>query len=814
MQDVINVITKHKPRSVKPITDNQITYIPLIEDDQIECQVPSYLISGKRTLVYNKQACFKLYFLKQPMMEPRKHMRYISGCWDLEYLVVNQVVYPFLFFINGHFIPWSALKVVIAQEMWYVLVDGTKAPKLLPIITNVKWAQIMSMPSFVRSDIDKENKTNIMFSFDEMGLYTSTDEAVYFVRDSGTEINNLIYKFWTTNTGVNAFITMEDQSVKLSKANCICFKDGLLNTGKRNPSRRAHEVSAKDDYGEEHNYYAFNVLEEDIGDNPVPKFDSTMLTIGDGTNPDGARLDFGVFINTRYTHTIDNIAKSNLEYLQPHIQAQNAGTANPEWLQELQQPFEMAMTTTKHYAENVSDCITTIFKYNASLFNEAFLNKSNLKIETHTGSEILSWKNEKNEIVLSRDHSHMIEEYILMLVNGELYKYTNLVKHETNKCIIPLQDIAHEDTIEFLRFQNVNNTETEIVVNEDDGFEEYDPDIINSEMVLFSHETDDDFFTFPADGIQHFPVEYELETNDEGKIKIKFTKPFYYGKKLTVVYKNRYKHFWFNLHETTNQYTVNLGNKFMYCNQYSKYLVFYNGRRLGSDHYRLTLPVRTTTPFYKFDIYLSLPCREGDRLDVIYVPSMFKDICMIPSIPVSGDIVVDKSELGYNLSTDLYMVWVNGKKIPKEQVVDIDSTHMRIISDVQTTETVCITQYIPDIDVLIEPFRENEALWDQVTAKLTKEDIEKLLSINGIDINNVEESIYANAVNIRSIMFELIREQYIMNPRVDITGPFIYDYQDVDTTAIESRDEDGCAILPVNDSNRHDNLDNVERPWP
>ena len=53
-----------------------------------------------------------------------------------------------------------------------------------------------------------------------------------------------------------------------------------------------------------------------------------------------------------------------------------------------------------------------------------------------------------------------------------------------------------------------------------------------------------------------------------------------------------------------------------------------------------------------------------------------------------------------------------------------------------------------------------------------------------------------------------------MNPRVDITGPFIYDYQDVDTTAIESRDKDGCAILPVNDSNRHDNLDNVERPWP
>lgn len=814
MQDVINVINSHKPRSVKPITDNQITYIPLIEDDQIECQVPSYLISGKRTLVWHNEACFKLYFLKQPMMEPRKHIRYISGCWDLDYLVYNQVVYPFMFFINGRFIPWSCIKVVIAQEMWYVLINGSNAPALLPIIRNVKWAQIVSMPSFTRFDIDKENRSNILFSFNMNGEYTTGDDAVYFIRDSGTEINNLVYKFWETTSGVNAFITLEDTSVKLSKANCICFKNGLLNTGARQNIKRAHEVSVEDEYGKEHNYFAYNVLNEDIGTNPVPKFDSTMLTIGDGTNPNGDKLDFGVFINTRFTHTIDNISRGNLEFLQPHIQAQTAGTANPKWLQDLQVPFEMAMTTTKHYPENLADAIKTIFKYNASLFNEAFLKKSNLKIECHEGSEVLSWVNENGEIVLTRDHSNMVEEYILMLVNGELYKYTSLTKYETNKCTIPIQGVNDSDTIEFLRFLNVNNSETKITVKENDGFIKYDNSIISNDMVLFCHEQNDNFFDFPADGIQHFPVEYELETNDAGEIKINLKNPFYYGKQLTVVYKNRYKHFWFNLHETTDTYTVNLGDKFMYCNEYSKFLVFYNGRRLGSDHYRLTLPVRTTTPFHKFDIYLSIPCSEGDRLDVIYVPSMFKDICMIPSIPVSGDIVVDKKSLGYDLSTDLYMVWVNGKKIPKDHVVDIDSTHMRIIADVQSTETVCITQYIPDIDILIEPFRENEALWDQVTAQLTKEEIEQLLSITGIDINNIEPSVYANAVDIRAIMFELIREQYIMNPRVDITNAFIYDYQDVDTTAIDHRDAANNAILMVNDANRQDNLDNVERPWP
>lgn len=252
----------------------------------------------------------------------------------------------------------------------------------------------------------------------------------------------------------------------------------------------------------------------------------------------------------------------------------------------------------------------------------------------------------------------------------------------------------------------------------------------------------------------------------------------------------------------------------MYCNDYSKYLVFYNGRRLGSDHYRLTLPVRPTTPFNTFDIYLTLPICEGDRLDVIYVPSLMSDAIMKPEVPVSGDIVIDKSIINYGLSTDLYMIWLNGKKVPASHIIDIDSSHMRIITDEETTETLCITKYIPDIDVLTNVFKENEALWDTIIAQLSNEEIYKLLGINGVDLSNTEESLYANAIGIRAIMYELIREQFIMNPRVDITGPFIYDYQDVDQSAIETYDSGGNALLTVADANNTDNLDNVERPWP
>ena len=122
---------------------------------------------------------------------------------------------------------------------------------------------------------------------------------------------------------------------------------------------------------------------------------------------------------------------------------------------------------------------------------------------------------------------------------------------------------------------------------------------------------------------------------------------------------------------------------------------------------------------------------------------------------------------------------------------------------------------MPQTDFRISnAFRENEALWDKVFAELTNEQICALLGIEEIALTNTEPNIYADAVHIRTIMFELIREEFIMNPNVDITEPFIYDYQDVDQTAIEDYDSAGNAILPVTDANRTDNLADVERPWP
>ena len=395
----------------------------------------------------------------------------------------------------------------------------------------------------------------------------------------------------------------------------MLFRNGLFATGEYDWVPRAFEKNVmifKEDEDGEHepecpvnpNEYTgyvapcltFTVPEGELTPNPKIRFDSSLLTIGDGhpTDPsDTARLDFGVFINTKYTPTVDNINKTDLNGLAPYIKEHNLGNT-PEFLPDLQQPFEMAMDRKKYYDENVADAIKTMLSYNASLFNKVIEESSDLIIEEHDGAWLMEALREDGTVAMSRYHNNMVDEYIIVLVNGLLYKYYSMIKYKVNQFLMPVQSIEPDDKVELLRFQNVNNFEGKITVQEDEGFIPRSSDYINENMILFSPELhgDDLPYDFPKNGLQHFPVEYSLEYDEQGNIKIILADHFYYGKELTVVFKNRFRHYRYHMKTPTvpEKFTVDLGNKFMYCHDYTKFLVFYNGRRLSTEQYRLTLP--------------------------------------------------------------------------------------------------------------------------------------------------------------------------------------------------------------------------------
>lgn len=814
MNEVIDTINKYKTRSVIPLHDEQLAYIPAVTN-QAECAVYSY-VSGDRRCMTNQtwQACFRLRYLNFTTMTPRKRKKYMHGAWPMLELIEDEVLYPFLFFLNGVFIPWELITVAIGYEN-YLIIDATKDENFRPQVRNLVYAQMLHLPyhiDYVSHPETVEDK--LMFGFNEVGEF-DMENVIYAIYSAKNNRRHIQFQWWNSNQPINALKVVEENNIKLSADNVVMFVNKKFATGIKAKIPIAQDGTTKPTATNgPHPCYEFTYSEESITTNPVIRFDMNYITINGGENPQNDVYDFGIFSNHEYTPSIDNITRVVPSVIYPEIKKQINGEATVSYLEDLQKPFEMKMDRTKKYADNVANAIKTMMSYNTSLFNETFKRKSNLVIEEYTGKWINDNTRSDGTIIFSRQHNEMVEEHMLMFVNGLMYPYYKQVKYRTNQCIIPIQGINDTDIVELFRFQNVNNTVLDIVVNENDGFVKYDDWIINEDMILFSPETDTDVFDFPADGLQHFPLAYQLQRDRFGRVKIILGNQFYYGKPLKVAYVNRFQHFWFDLKATPDKYTVNLGDKFMYCPYYNRFMVFYNGRRLGSDYYRLTLPVRPSTPFTQFDIYLTMPILEGDRLDVIYTPSLMLDVATEPSIPLSGDIAIDKNEINYGLSNELYTVWINGKKVPQSKISDIDSRYMRVLSGEKSTQTVLVTEHIPPIEALTAPFKNNIALWDAIIDRLTPAEVYKLLGINAPGISNTDPSVYEGSIHIRSIMYELIREQYVMNPRVDITKEFVYDYQDVDKTAIDGKDSGNNPILPVADASRTDNLDNVERPWP
>ena len=938
---IIDNINRFKVKSRPPIVDGQTAYIPFIEDDQIEFMTASYLVNGGRVMINStNQVCFKLKYLQLEFLPPRKYMEYSNGIWDLKYLVDNEVIRPIALFINSIFVPWELLKVVITAERYYIIVDASACDSTSPypeLVTHVSYAQIISMPSFIEYKTDDVVDADTVLYFSDIGSFSkdSSNKAKYLFKTKPNCGHYMTIDSFTGHTAINAFKVSDNTSIKLTERNVILFYNGYLECGVRK-----HILYASDEErtNEDNSVDVFLDINESTGyvnNPPSIRFDSTLLTVNGGQSLEVGVYDFMLYTDLRYATTTDNINKTDPDGLAEYIKFPKNPSDVPG-LEALRDEFSMAMSRDKKYDQNVQDCINTMYLYNSSLFNSVIKETSNLIIEEHDGSWILDNKNSENVMIVPVSHVPN-DERIIMLVNGEVYKYYGFCYYCNNEFYIPVQDIVPSDTIELLRFININNSCYDISVRKTDGYLPRNDEYINSDMVLFSDYTNDEYFDFTKDpeGIQHFPVKYSLDYDDSGNCKISFENEFYYGKKLKLAYKNRFVSKRCKVPSgCSNIFKIDLGTIFMYCNDYSRYMIFVNGRKISNSYYRMTIPCRSTTPFTRFQLYLAFPLNEGDYVDIFYVPSQMIDIYTSKTLDTNGDIAVDRSKLEYGLSSDLYMVWLNGRKLPKGDIADINSTSIRIVKDQNTNKNIAITKYIPGIDVLTEAFTNNESVWNNSTNQFEREHINTILGISdsaaissseetgnffdiqwdgdttdkpsvasyylvssktpsaedlagstlsvvmngktqnipvvqecinsgenyaiftdvedwlivtyednvsigsavmpykgiyfpkvessGINlyisrlfkVSTVESDIYSDAVDTKYIMRELLRDNYWAGPLADSSKTFVYDYMDIDMTAIEEAETDGTyTLFTIADSNITDNL-SIDRPWP
>lgn len=170
----------------------------------------------------------------------------------------------------------------------------------------------------------------------------------------------------------------------------------------------------------------------------------------------------------------------------------------------------------------------------------------------------------------------------------------------------------------------------------------------------------------------------------------------------------------------------------------------------------------------------------------------------------SGYIYLNKDKLPVPFCKELYMVFVNGKKVPNDQIYNISSDCVRITTDIQSTYDVSVMMYRDIITDLIGLMNTNTSSIDQLVNSINESELNRL-NKTFTTITDVEDKFVIDAQKI-SIINEIVRD-FWMRPGINQGVPFLYDY---DTDAFIQKDSDDNWIIPSMDATQFINI--IEEP--
>ena len=841
MSNIIQSIKQFAGLSTDRLINQQSAYIPRIDNNFIEYIGYRYILNG---VEYKSSTTGDILFKVRYDFVRSIDKPIAVGEYDMESVLGSKNIPLFLLFIDGIFIPYDIMKLVV-DDYNNLFIKMTRSSTTIP--TNSELINIdldnsdeeynieLPQEDYVSredyfANLLKENSYiqvilptgDIAYTKDTVipsnALYVfGSDDGKFTLDNDNTDTKYIFYpvsssmnyykKLSTSGAITNMEVFDSDEldkfrKIKLSDKNVMLFADGLLRSGTPEPLARCDKQERiVDGIARQYDGIAYNIV---TASNPEVEFRTTLLTVHDIEADD---INCILSVNPYSDESIDNVYKVDEQYIKNNIDSQTTilEDFNPK-------------------VNNVDDMIAYIMQYNPAILNDLIHESTNISIERLTYSD---------QKIIPVVHKHS-EDRLLVFVDGELYGL-DYMTYKRGNCIIDMTHIANKDTaiIELIRFKDVDNSTGVVHSSNPDvvtsGWFNNSDNKINANTELFSKEASNSEYTYPESGMQMFKVDYSLEYNpDTGLTRIITDDPFYNDKDLYYYSKNRFVSFTASYNDAPDReyFEVDLGtdDRFKACHDYYRFMVFINGIRLMCDKYRLVLPVRQTTPFYEARLYLSVPFKAGDIVTVIYTPNIVYD--MVASLDAeTGDLSVlgldtryqysnrptildlDRTPCNYQISKNLNMIWVNGKKVPNDYITDVGFNRLHINTDLKSTQSVYLSKYIEDLDILKNLLSASK--WD--AAVVDNENKNSMLNISDTTMTNTESDSYAGKTDIEAIMNEIMRDQFIS--KVDITVPFTYGYEDIDASIITDEDSAGNSTIETMDANeKHSiSLSDVDR---
>lgn len=753
-------------------------------------------------------------------------------------LLREEIILPFLLFVNDKFVKWSDIEIVNDVHYSYIIANNTYYP-------TAKKIDILHIPfNILYSENNETYGLDTMFRFDDDGLLSMIGKTVISFDKSITDIHMDSFDAPLGNI-IGWDVTNVKNDVKLFPENFILFKDGYLYTDANLTVDPMNVISV--DRGRSLGFVEGRVFYDshsNLPKNNVYQFHGT---------------DYISELFKRAQHdTIEDI---------------------PYYVTKLREDFDFDFDISKTYEENITNSINYIYEYNPQLLYPAF--SSPIVVRSWTGKQVKELVNEDGNLIMLRDKYNGHDTYVIPFLNGELYKYHDQIKYTLSCFVLPIYgELADDDLLEIIYFKNVDNSTIIGHVTKEDPLVSLDGYIERDDLLVYADRHHD--MKFPTIGFNS-RLAYRIDYHwDEETKAMSFDDDYYYGRDLAFVSKNRFIYIGYNIRK--NCFKFQLSDEFKYCDNQKQFMVFINGRKLSQDEFNITI-LKNTRPFDDLFIYTAKALHPGDKMDVFYVPYPIEGMYMFKSadsydvnvkteegvltydVPIpyksfleeggtfvltsgnrniniddtsytvdtenntvtfvegtilpetlvfkmkylhgkglreSGYIYLNKDKLPIPFCKELYMVFVNGKKVPNDKIYNISSDCVRITTDIKSTYDVSVMIYRDIITDLVGLMNTHTASIDQLVNSIDEIELNKLNNVF-TTITDVEDKFVIDAQKI-SIINEIVRD-FWMRPGINQGVPFLYDY---DTDAFVTKDGGDNWVIPAMDATQFINI--IEEP--
>ena len=736
-KSILNRIDQLRLETDDILLERQKSHIPCVYEMFLEPKNGYYFNGSYYTLVSlekSKRSNSKIYLSKDiPFSFSNKEDIYIDTLLNL---IAKDKIIPFMIFANGMFIKWSDITIVKDNHYNYIIISGLD---LIEDKENINFKCIL-LPCAIRYG---ENQSVLNLLNESMRFYFDVDG--YLTDD----ISNINTRIEIIDKNITGFVYSEFDSdlIKLetSKQGQITSKDNILFI--KDNTFDIDKINDVEDIG--HNYFrCISELENykiySYTYNKLERSNSLQYNIGNIEKVDDI---------------IEDSIKNNL----------SNSTINL-----INNKFNFKYDKNIKFVENIKNSLNYIASYDSRLFDPVY--KKNLKIITksYTGQDLINLKDSDNIVTLLRTRTDKkLDNYIMIFVNGLLYKYHSRVKYTTNKVSFPLVDINGKDKIEILFFFNINNEIGKFTLKENDPIY-IDNRFDLSNCYLYCDQLEDPEFDIVSDsnGIQE-KIEFTYKDLYNNNYMIKLNNPFYYNKELAISNPNQFRYVHYNAFKDMVGFT--LPEEFAYCREKEKYMVFINGRKIDQEFFEL-ITNEDETPIFDLSIYTKIPLYKGSYIDIFYLPFIMDSITTYERNIKTGDIIIDYSDLSYRLNNYAYIYFINGKKICENELINMNRNRVKLKVDPMSNLHLIVYRHVDPIECLTDLFIDSD--YDKYINSLTNKEIESIIGGTKY-LSNTEEDIYYETITERQLIYEIVRDYY-MNGELHICDDaFVYEYNDI-----------------------------------